>query len=149
MQFLGHLIVRLVPIVFGLVLAFLAAGLLLGYGLYSIVNDPAFQPEPTFSADPFVYLFGLLFSPLLAGAALGPAAVLIVIAEWLRLRGFTINVVLGGLTALFAFLINFDFAPGERLSDGTLVVVLALGFIGGFVYWAIAGRNAGKWHGRS
>ena len=146
MQFLGHLIVRLVPIVTGLVLAFVGAGVFLGFGFYSEMIDPVFQPDAgTPASGVIVFLLAVLWSPFIAAAAIGPAAVLIVLAEWLRLRGLVSNVVLGGLAALLAFWIHFDLAPGMKLSDGTLVVVAATGFIAGFFYWLVAGRSAGKW----
>lgn len=52
---------------------------------------------------------------------------------------------LGGLAALLSFWFRVDFSAQASISDGTLVVLLATGFIGGFFYWLVAGRNAGKW----
>ncbi|MCB1463803.1 MAG: hypothetical protein KDJ90_15605 [Nitratireductor sp.] len=146
MRSFGNLIVRMVPIALGLAFAFLAAGLFFGFGFYSNYLDPAFEVDPGLRHDGFVvFVTGLIWSPFLAGAALGPALVLIAIAEWQHLRGLVSNVVLGGLAALLAFWIHFDFDPRYGFSDGALVVVLAAGFIGGFCYWLVAGRNAGKW----
>jgi hypothetical protein len=143
---IANLIIRLVPIIFGLLLAFLAAGLFLGYGFYSNVIDPAFEIDPQLRHDGFiVFVTGLAWSPFIAIAALGPAAIIIAIAEILNLRSLIANVLAGGLVSLIAFWSSSQASSFNGLSDGPLIVVTATGFIGGFVYWLVAGRKAGRW----
>lgn len=158
----GHLIVRLVAIFFGLFLAMLAAGLFLSFGLFSgflteffADLQGALAPDPYYRNDPvdtsplvnlLVIVIGFLSSFQIAGMAALPTFLAIALAEGFRWRGLTINLVLGGAVALATGLSVFSDRGGVGLpSDGALVVLLATGFIGGFVYWLIAGRSAGKW----
>ena len=90
-------------------------------------------------------LVGLGWSPAIASAAFLPSLPVVAVTEWLRLRGMTTNIALGGVTALGVWWLNMDFATASARANGALVVVLALGFVGGFCYWLVAGRNAGTW----
>lgn len=147
----GNLLVRLLTIAFGLFLAFAAAGIFVSFGMFGgFFNDILLDFED-FSQGEFqatggltaalVVLAGFLTSPFLMGSALLPAAITIAMAELMRWRGMTVNIVLGGLVALFAGLTSH----GGPVSEGTVVVLLAAGFIGGFFYWLGAGRGAGNW----
>lgn len=143
---LGNLIVRLVPIFFALLLAFVAAGIFIGYGFYAGVIDPAFEYDPYLRSDGFiVFLTGVVWSPFIAAVALGPALIIIALAEFLKMRSLIANLLAGGLVALFVFWAEFDTSSVAGLTEGPLLVVTATGFIGAFVYWLVAGRNAGKW----
>ena len=160
MRFLGHLIVRLVAVFFGLFVAMLAASLFLSAGIFGgmasdfladlqwvIEGDPYLDPADT---SPLVTLLvvviGFFTSFHVAGLAALPTLLAVGLAEFMRWRGMTINLVLGGMVALATGLSVFSETGGAGLpSDGTLVVLLATGFVGGFFYWLIAGRSAGKW----
>ena len=160
MRFLGHLIVRLVAIFFGLFIAMLAASLFLSAGIFggmasafladlqwAIEGDPYMEPADT---SPLVTLLvvviGFFTSFHVAALAALPTLLAVGLAEFMRWRGLTVNLVLGGAVALATGLSVFGETGGNGLpSDGTLVVLLATGFVGGFFYWLIAGRNAGKW----
>ena len=69
----------------------------------------------------------------------------------LRLRGIVFHLAAGGLIALALWVMQdaggqaagVQSAP-SGLPRGSLVV-LAAGFVGGFVYWLLAGRQAGCW----
>lgn len=146
MQILGHLIVRLVSVFLGLILSILAAAMFLSMGIVRDVVDPTMQYHTGIGADGFlVPLLGLAASPFVAAAVLAPAAIVIAIAELMRWRGIVSNLLLGGMIAIFAGWQQFLLEDRQSLSDGTLVVLLAAGFVGGFVYWLIAGRQAGNW----
>jgi len=73
-----------------------------------------------------------------------PAVVAIVLAEAFAWRSVLYYFLAGGLIALIADqasdLVIAPGFPGRRL-----VIMLAAGFVGGFVYWAIAGQHAGDW----
>ena len=151
MTILGNLIVRLLTIAFGLFLAFAAAGVFVSFGMFGgffeeillgfeDLSDGQFRSGDGLTAM-LVVLAGFLTSPFLMGAALLPAAIAIAIAELMRWRGMTINLVMGGLVALFAGLT----ASHQPVGEGTLVVLLATGFVGGFFYWLVAGRGSGRW----
>lgn len=146
MQILGHLIVRLVSIIFGLFLSIFAATMFLSLGIVRDVVDPAMQYHTGTGMDDFlVPLFGLVASPFVAAAVLAPAVITIAIAELMRWRSIVANFLLGGIIAVFAGWQQFLLEDRQSISNGTLVVLLAAGFVGGFVYWLIAGRHAGNW----
>ena len=88
---------------------------------------------------------GVFSSVKIAGIAILPLSLTIAIAELMRWQSMTINLVLGGLVALFAGISVYSATQPGLPSDGTLIVLLATGFVGGFFYWMIAGRSAGKW----
>lgn len=155
MQFIGHLIIRLIAIFFGITLAVLAAGVFISFGMFTgmfeqFFADVEYVLETNIGdTDPLVTLLviiaGILSSFKVASLAIIPMFLAITLAEGMRWQGLTINLVMGGLVSLFAGITSMTPANGTLPSDGTLVILLATGFISGFVYWLIAGRNAGKW----
>lgn len=158
MQTIGHFIIRMIAISFGIFAALIAASIFLSFGTFSgmfeqffadlnYVFDGEIQDSgPIVSI--LVILFGFFSSFYVASIALLPMVITIAIAELMRWQGLTINLVLGGFVGLFTGITSFASTHDTRLpSDGTLVVLLAAGFIGGFFYWLIAGRSAGKWLG--
>lgn len=155
MQLLGHFIVRLLPILVGVTIAVLAASLFLAAGLVGgffteMFGEiaPIVEGEPHDMAPLVVFLVlvtAFLSSFHLIGLVSLPLAIAVVFAELLRWRGLTINLVLGGAVALAAGLSTFAADSRGAPSEGTIVILLATGFIGGFFYWLIAGRSAGRW----
>lgn len=141
---IGNFILRFIVIGFGFSLAIFAAGLFIGYGFYNEIlsTEPPMQmwEEEFFS----VISMGVgVASTMLIGAyGIGVVAIVIILAEVMRWNGIVSNLVMGGACALYLALTHFG---GEGISDGALLVSLSAGFIGGFVYWLIAGRSAGKW----
>ena len=162
MQTFGHFIVRLIAILFGIFIAMLAAGMFLSFGMFAGAFTEFFtELSWTLNGDPYqaeemdglvtllVVIAGFFTSFHVASIAALPAAIAIAIAEMMRWRGMTINLVLGGAVSLFTGLSLYGSTREGLPSDGTLVVLLATGFIAGFFYWLIAGRSAGKWMNRS
>lgn len=164
MQSVGHVIVRLVAIGFGIFVAMLAAGMFLSFGLFSGTFSEFFADLQIFlnDIDPYgeeldasplvtllVIIAGFFTSFHVMSLAILPTSIAIAVSEMMRWRGLTINLVLGGLVALFTGISLFGARQGGSAdslpSEGTLVVLLATGFIAGFFYWLVAGRNAGKW----
>lgn len=155
MAIIGNLIVRLIPISVGFFLAIVAAGLFVSFGLYNdILNGGILldrHEEDLFAFISIVFGFG---ATLLIGLySIGLVAILIAIAELMRWKGLVTNLVMGGACAGFLAIQNFDFVNqlGEASQPpenyGALLVALSAGFIGGFVYWLIAGHRAGDWLG--
>jgi hypothetical protein len=74
--------------------------------------------------------------------AILPGIIAIALAEAFAWRSVLYYFLAGGLIALIAdqasVLVIAPGFPGRRL-----VITLAAGFVGGFVYWAIAGRRVG------
>ncbi|WP_376774827.1 hypothetical protein [Mesorhizobium silamurunense] len=65
------------------------------------------------------------------------------IAEFFSLRSFWLHMLFGGAAAAAGFMLFWPDAPDdpERLAD--LSIIVAAGLVAGFVYWLIAGRDAG------
>jgi hypothetical protein len=150
MQSLGHVVVRTMAIAFGLIVAYLAAGMFLAIGLFSgLVRD--FTAGLEMPADEQGALgnlaivgIGLLSGARIAGLALGPSIVAVILAELLGWRGLIANLLLAGVVGLAT---GWIISGGQSVSSGVVVVLLATGFCGGFFYWLIAGRKAGAWRG--
>lgn len=160
MQYIGHFIVRMFAITFGIIAAMLAASMFISFGTFGGMFEQFFLDlnyvfeGDLRDTDPlvtwFVVIVGFISSFYVASLAILPAIITIAIAELMRWQGFTINLVLGGFVGLFTGITSFASVNEAGLpSEGTLIVLLAAGFIGGFFYWLIAGRSAGKWLGES
>ncbi|MGB7335549.1 MAG: hypothetical protein WBD01_07150 [Salaquimonas sp.] len=162
MQIIGHFIVRLIAILLGVFVAMVAASIFLSFGMFSnmfseffnelnwVVNGDPYRTEDTGGlVTGLVVIVGFFTSFYVLGLAALPAAIAIATAELMRWQSMTINLVLGGFVALATGLSLFGAQHDGLPSDGTLVVLLATGFIGGFFYWLVAGRSAGKWLGES
>ena len=155
MHFIGHFIVRMIAILFGLFFAMLAASIFISIGLFGGFFEQLFSDldlaagndgRDSFSLVAFAILIVSFFSSFhIASIAALPVGIAIAIAELMRWQGMTINLVLGGVVALFAGTSLYAVDSSGMPSEGTLVVLLATGFVAGFFYWLIAGRSAGKW----
>jgi len=147
---------RLIVISFGLLLALLAAAMILSYGISSGLFVEFFGTETYETIDETEWGYAVLLIATvgigvvtglqIAGLALLPIVLSITLMEMMRWTGVVASLILGGLSALFVMFTQLpeNTTPGE----GTLIVTLAMGFVGGFFYWIIAGRNAGKWQDR-
>jgi hypothetical protein len=141
----GHFVVRFVWITIALAGAFLAAGIFLGLGYYGELIKADVLPRE-FTENGLVALAaGLILTPLIAISALGPALLLIAVAEVARLRGILVNLGLGAAVAIVVFSLQAGAARLMELSEGAMAVIMSAGIIAGAVYWLIAGRSAGAW----
>jgi hypothetical protein len=80
--------------------------------------------------------------------ALLPAMVIIALAEGFRLRSVLFYTLAGAALALgLAYGCDLRLLRGgdDHLGGRGLEIMAAAGIVGGFVYWALAGRNAGAW----
>jgi len=71
-----------------------------------------------------------------------PAAIVILLAETMNLRSIFIWLAVGGAIGLVNSEATLVF-DGLTFIDNLRLVCVAAGFVGGAVYWAIAGRNSG------
>ena len=149
MRVLGHLVVRSVAIFFGLAAAFPAAAIFLvvaAHGGFFLETFAEFEETAPRSGQ-FTLLSVLVMSVIvswkLLGAALLPALLAIAAGEILRARGLVSNLVLAGLVGLAAAWIQAGGAP--RADADLAMPLLSTAFVGGFVYWLIAGRGSGNW----
>lgn len=72
--------------------------------------------------------------------AFAPWIVAVTVTELMRWRSLLVHLGAGLVVAVVAGL-----TTGAALLPATLQVLAALGLLGGFVHWLIAGRNAGRW----
>ncbi|TCQ81982.1 hypothetical protein EDF68_101364 [Ochrobactrum sp. BH3] len=160
-------ITRFVVIVFGYCLAVLAAGFFLAAILYSQIDVLGYALSDPFFRDVFTeirdawdmtgfYAAVLVGGPVLAVMAGGfsffPALVLIIVSEargWKSslpycIGGLVIGLLAMGTGSLFS-IHDQQLAAGIALMTGAFA---CSGIVGGFVYWLIAGRNAGRFLAR-
>lgn len=80
-------------------------------------------------------------------SAFWPALIAFVVSEGLKLRGILAYLIIGGIVGFVrAFPVGASLAGDGLPVEATSVhLSIACGAIGGFVYWAIAGRSAGLW----
>ncbi|WP_051242036.1 hypothetical protein [Stappia stellulata] len=130
-----------IRVVIALVLAFVAAGFFLAFGLFQAWTGEAHPAEIGAAVGA-----GLVGASVIGGLSFVPALFAVFLSEALRLRGIVFHLAAGGVIALglWAMQEAGDQASHRGLPPGSLVV-LAAGFVGGFVYWLLAGRQAGCW----
>jgi hypothetical protein len=148
------LAMRVVVIVVGYVAAHFAGWLALVLGEWVKVNGLAdilllSSANAMEQVARIVLRFGLRTA---IGFALIPAAVVIAASEWFRLRTILLYGVTGGIIGAWlqfrftnthlGYVPNFDWYSWRDLGIKT-----GAGVVAGLVYWAIAGRNAGRWRG--
>ena len=140
------LIGRLFVILFG----FLAACLVAGMIVVGAVLFPEFSDLGNGPIDPnalnVVLGFGFIF---ISGFALLPAMIVVAITEAFYIRGVLTYAAGGGLVGLACYLGLVPFDTETLRFDGIvrrhLEIMTGAGIVAGFVYWMIAGRNAGAW----
>jgi hypothetical protein len=140
------LIGRLFVILFGFLIACLAAGMI----VVGAVLFPEFSDLGTGPIDPGAFNilvgFGFIF---VSGFALLPALIVVMITEAFYVRGVLTYAVGGGLVGLACYLGLIPFDPDTLRFDGIvrrhLEIMTGAGIVAGFIYWMIAGRNAGAW----
>lgn len=147
---------RLIVITFALFVALLGAAMILSYGISSGLFVEFFGADSFEAIDETEWGYAVLLiatvgigfftSFQLASLALLPIIVAIATTEMMRWNGMVTHLVLGGVSSLFVVFTQLP--QGTTPSEGTLIVTLAMGFVGGFFYWLIAGRGAGKWQER-
>ncbi len=150
MAFLGRFIV----IVFAVMVASMAAGMAIAMG----VLGPQWH---SFSGD-FVergMFWGTAFVGAVATGAIGllPLAILIALAESFKIRSLVANMAAGAVMLLLGYYgsglappsyeesIDHPPSPVSREAE----IAAASGAVFGLIYWAIAGRNAGRWRERN
>jgi hypothetical protein len=67
------------------------------------------------------------------------------LGEWQAIRNWVYYALAGIAVAMTGFLVQYSGEPGGQtiMNDYAFKAFLTTGFAAGFVYWAIAGRNAG------
>src|SRR5271168_5539574 len=140
------LIGRLFVIFFGFLAACLVAGMIvIGAVLFPVLSDLGSGPIDE-SAWNIVLGFGFIF---VSGFALVPAMIVAAITEAFYIRGALSYAVGGGVIGLACYLGLVPFDPETLRFEGIvqrhLEIMTGAGIVAGFVYWMVAGRNAGAW----
>jgi hypothetical protein len=140
------LVGRILVVIVSFLLSCVAAALVMAFAfLLPSWSDLFIDPAAYYSFAVVVGLSATLF----AAFALLPAMLIIALAEGFRWRSALFYAIAAGALALVP-VFGWDYAApmeGPREFGGTREILAAAGIVGGFVYWMLAGRNAGNWHG--
>jgi hypothetical protein len=142
------LIGRIFVDIFAFLAASVAAAAVIAFGfLWPDLSDVSLMGDRS-----ILGLFVGVSSIGLAASAMGPALVLIAIAEGFGIRSVLFYACAGAAIALFLYFgIGFGAGIGEHAqpTEGFFVreleIMAAAGIAAGLVYWLIAGRRAGAW----
>ena len=138
----GRLFFQVFRITVGFIASLLTAGFFLSWGLYQNAD---------LDSDPIAFAAmvgtGVVTAAFIGAMVLVPAFAVILAAELLSFRGVVYHLGAAGLIGFLLWTIDNAGDTGG-LPAGT-TVVLAASFLGGFVYWVIAGRLSGRWRGGS
>ena len=141
---LASLLWRLVVLTFALIVEGLIVTTIGLYAAARFAADAAglldrLPPDDAHSA--LAYLAAAALVTLWAAAhAFTPWVIAVAVTELMRWRGVLTHVAAGALVALAAAILS-----GAILIVPALQIIVALGLVGGFAHWLIAGRNAGRW----
>lgn len=134
---------RLFLILLGYALALAAAAVFLvalSYGEAGVLPRTADEITPGLAAATTVLALQL------SAFAFAPAVAAILFAELFARRDWLSHAVLGAATALGGMLMARGGAvPGASERWDVNAALIAAGAVGGLVYWALAGRAAGRW----
>ena len=139
------IIVRILVVIVGYGVACLAASLVFTIGMLT----PQWEDWSALGLPPAaLWAVVAIGTAIIAGVAMLPALLVVVLAEAFAWRSSLVYAALGGMLAL-ALGYGIDFAgyvaePGSPFARGREVLA-ASGIAGGLVYWLMAGRNAGAW----
>jgi hypothetical protein len=146
------LIARILIVLFALLVACVVAAVAAAFGMVLpaslSIEDP--KPDGIALAVATIGIFAS-FHAILLYATL-PAMLVIVLAEALRLRSFLFYGFAGAALALgpaYGWDLSFLRIADDDFGTPGLETVAAIGIAAGFVYWALAGRNAGQWRTRA
>ena len=131
---------RIFAVIFSFLAASLAAAIVLTIGILAPDWFDLFDRGMPNGGFSMVVGFIAFF---VSGFALLPMLVIFVVAEAFALRSVLFYAAAGLALALFFRSRMTDQAP--NFFDRDLEIMAAAGIAGGLVYWALAGRNAGKW----
>jgi hypothetical protein len=138
----GRIFVVIFSFLFACVAAAVVVTLAAGLPLWAEWND---RP-PSHEGIAIVIVLSAVFFSLYA---MLPAMLVIAVAEGFRLRSVLFYALAGGALALFSTY-GWDLRFLREISTGAhddhgAEIMAAAGIVGGFAYWALAGRKAGAW----
>ena len=141
------LIARIFIVLFGFLCACVAAAGVVTLALeLPLWNELTARPASQQGAAVFVALTAVFFSIY----AMLPAMLIIALAEGFRLRSVLFYALAGAVLALglsYGWDLRLLHGLEDDLGGRGAEIMAAVGIVGGFVYWVLAGRNAGVWRG--
>ena len=147
------LIGRFFVVIFAVMVASLACGIAIAIG----VLGPQWQAMSGDVGERVIFWGTAFFGATATGAAgILPLVILIVLAETFKIRSLLANTAGGVAMLLLAYYGSGLTAPYEESIDHPpptvsreAEIAAAAGAVFGLVYWAIAGRRAGRWRERA
>ena len=124
-------------------LAFLAACLAAGAFLVLALAGGAegWRQAAAYDDEGLLVVLGSVAAIVVAAVVAIPAFVVIILAELFRWRSVFFYLIASALIGLAIGLVQVDRVEPQR--ENAAALLAAVGAIGGFVYWLIAGRSAG------
>jgi hypothetical protein len=143
---------RIIVIVFAVIVASIATGMAIAMG----VLGPMWHGFTGDVGERVGFWMVTVVGASFTGAVgLLPLAILIALAEAFKIRSLLANALAGVAMLLLAYYGSGFYHPYEESIDSApppvsraAQLAAASGAVFGFVYWAIAGRNAGRWRER-
>ena len=139
------LLARIFIVLFAFVLACVAAAAVMTFALLLPGWSELIDRYPDQRSIAVVVALSAVFFSLYA---MLPAMVIIALAEGFRLRSILFYALAGAALALgsaYGWDLRLLRTPDDDLGGRGAEIMAAVGIVGGFVYWALAGRNAGAW----
>lgn len=147
------LIGRILVIIFALIASSIAVGMATAIG----VLGPQWHALSGDVGERVTFWGVAFFGSVFTGAiGLLPIAILIALAEAFRIRSLLINTAAGAVLIVAGYYSSGLARPSYEESidrppppiPQQVQIAAAAGAVGGFIYWFIAGRNAGRWRDR-
>ncbi len=139
------LIARIFVVIFAFLVACMAAATVVMFAFLTLGQTDFAR----LATDPAAILVVIgLSSVTLSGYALLPSMLIVALAEGFQLRSASFYALAGGAVA---FVLTFGSVFGINITPIFVrdrAIMVGAGILAGFIYWAIAGRNAGAWRTR-
>jgi hypothetical protein len=139
------LLARIFVVLFAFVLACVAAAAVMTFALLLPGWSELIDRYPDQQSIAVVVGLSAVFFSFYA---MLPAMVIIALAEGFRLRSVLFYALAGAALALgsaYGWDLRLLRGPDDDLGGRGVEIMAAVGIVGGFVYWALAGRSAGAW----
>jgi hypothetical protein len=139
------LLARIFVVIFAFVLACVAAAAVMTFALVLPGWTELIDGYPDRQSIAVLVALSAAFFSIYA---MLPAMMMIAFAEGFRLRSVLFYALAGAVLALgsaYGWDLRLLRSPDDDLGGHGAEIMAAAGIVGGFVYWALAGRSAGAW----
>lgn len=139
------LVARIFVVLFSFVIACVAAA---AVAIFALLLPGWAGPINRYPDQQIIALMVALSAAFFSIYAMLPAMLAIAVAEGFRLRSVLFYTLVGAALALgcaYGWDLRLLRNPDGDLGGRGVEIMAAVGIVGGFVYWALAGRNAGAW----